>query len=366
MRFFNLKTGLMIAALVALFGCSEPPVPSEVPLAFSQEQDLWRAGASVFAPDDYTGYRISLETSRSLLNTERARFVWFQDYDKVRSAFVEVLQKGDALGKKIQGVKDQERSVAMGRLEEMEGSFRLLRGLSAELKDNRFNGRYVAKAEVDLVEARRLITSGDCRAAGAVMDRADRALKEKVRLVGPLLQRFTDNGQIRRWQGMVNDTIADSKKSQGLAIVISKLERQLTLYRGGKEIRRFQVGFGFNMLSDKLHSGDKATPEGCYKVISKNQNSRYYRALLIDYPNAEDRQRYQAALRRGQIPRWAGLGSLIEIHGGGRTGLTNGCVALENEDMDTLFAMIAPGTPVTIVGTQRPDKGLLVALRNLK
>ncbi len=85
--------------------------------------------------------------------------------------------------------------------------------------------------------------------------------------------------------------------------------------------------------------------------------SKYYRALLLDYPNDADRERFAAAQRRGEIPRDARIGGLIEIHGEGGRGQnwTEGCVALSNRDIDDLFPRVSVGTPVTIVGGDGGD-----------
>jgi hypothetical protein len=357
---------MVIAAFAALVGCSEPPVPPEVSQAISQEQDLWRAGASVFAPDDYTAYRVALEQSRNLLNTERSRFIWFQNYDPVRNAFAEVLRQGTLLEQRLETRKREEGQNLRTRLENLEGTMRLLRELAVQLKDTRLAGRRQVRAEIDLSEARRLLQAGEGRKAAPLLDRAARELREKVSLVRPLVQRFTAPEQIRRWQQLAEETVAASRTSQGLAIVISKLERDLILYRAGKEVRRYHVGFGFNYLSDKVQSGDKATPEGRYRVVHKNPHSRYFRALLLDYPNQEDRQDFQAAKRRGLISPQARIGGLIEIHGGGRSGLTYGCVALENDEMEELFNTVPAGTPVTIVGTRRSNNALVEAMKELR
>jgi hypothetical protein len=47
----------------------------------------------------------------------------------------------------------------------------------------------------------------------------------------------------------------------------------------------------------------------------------------------------------------AGMGGLIEIHGGEKDGMTYGCISLENGHMDELFELVPLGTPVAIVGT---------------
>jgi len=94
-----------------------------------------------------------------------------------------------------------------------------------------------------------------------------------------------------------------------------------------------------------------------YHVKRKKAGHRtaYYKALEINYPNAEDMALFRAAQARGEIARSAGIGGLIEVHGDGGKGAnwTAGCVALRNRDMDTLYSMVEEGTPITIVGSLR-------------
>jgi lipoprotein-anchoring transpeptidase ErfK/SrfK len=47
------------------------------------------------------------------------------------------------------------------------------------------------------------------------------------------------------------------------------------------------------------------------------------------------------------------LGGNIEIHGkGGKLcNWTDGCAALSDADIDTLYSIVSVGTPVTIIGT---------------
>jgi murein L,D-transpeptidase YafK len=124
-------------------------------------------------------------------------------------------------------------------------------------------------------------------------------------------------------------------------------------------VRTYDAEIGSNALELKQRQGDRATPEGRYRVVKKKDRgeSRYHRALLLDYPNAADRERFAAAKRRGEIPRGAGIGGLIEIHGEGGRGQnwTEGCVALSNRDMDDLFRRVGTGTRVTIVGGDGRD-----------
>ena len=111
---------------------------------------------------------------------------------------------------------------------------------------------------------------------------------------------------------------------------------------------------GSNGLGFKAQAGDRATPEGHYRIVARKDQgqSRYHKALLLDYPNEVDRRRLAAAKRQGLVSMKARLGGLIEIHGEGGRGedWTNGCVAVTNANMDVLFGLVKVGTPVTIIG----------------
>ncbi len=167
--------------------------------------------------------------------------------------------------------------------------------------------------------------------------------------------RFSDPANLRLWRAWAEETIGESRRTEDTAILVDKLHRKVTLYRAGRPLASYAAELGANGLRRKEHSGDRATPEGHYTVVELKQApaSRYNKALLINYPNDEDRRRFALGRTRGTIPRRAGIGSLIEIHGDGGEGRdwTDGCIALTNEDMDRLFARVHVGTPVTIVGT---------------
>jgi L,D-peptidoglycan transpeptidase YkuD (ErfK/YbiS/YcfS/YnhG family) len=167
--------------------------------------------------------------------------------------------------------------------------------------------------------------------------------------------RYRDGKEIRRWRELVAETIAHSRETGETVLIVDKLKRQLHVYDGGRKVASYRAELGAKGLKRKLHAGDQATPEGRYRVsvVRGPGRTKYYKALLIDYPNSEDRARYALGVKSGTVPRRAGIGSLIEIHGDGGQGRdwTDGCVALDNRDMDRVFARASVGTTVTIVGT---------------
>lgn len=365
MNFRNLKTGLVIAAFAALYGCSEPPVPPEVQQATSQEQDLWRTGASVYAPDQYQLYLNAIEFGRELLIREQARLALLRDYQLVEATFRDALAQGERLKSQVTAARKAEAGALALDLVKVRKKIRGVRELSETLKDRRLAMRKLVQSEIRLEEAGKLAAAGKGKAARQKLNEADQDATAVIKVIRPVVKRYADRGEIARWRRLVDDAIAASRRNGGDLIVVDKLDRQLALYRNGARIKNYDAGLGFNYLADKLYSGDRATPEGNYRVIRKIERSKYFKALLIDYPNDEDRRRFVKAQRAGLVPRNAGIGNLIEIHGGGKDCLTYGCVALDDGEMAELFGQIAVDTPVVIVGTTNYDNFISSALRGL-
>jgi len=142
---------------------------------------------------------------------------------------------------------------------------------------------------------------------------------------------------------------------ENLSIIIDKFSRKCYIYLNGVKKWEFEAELGKNWVGDKRVKGDNATPEGMYKVTKKldGRKTKYYKALLIDYPNAEDIQRFNSEIAKGTLPRNAKIGGLIEIHGNGGKGIdwTEGCIALTDKEMDAVYKITRVGTPVTIVGS---------------
>ncbi len=132
-------------------------------------------------------------------------------------------------------------------------------------------------------------------------------------------------------------------------ILIEKSARRLTASRDGETVLEFPIALGFTPEGDKQQEGDGKTPEGVFRIDRRNPDSAYHLSLGIDYPQSEDRARAQAA---GVSP-----GGDIFIHGqpnavGNLVTLpgdwTAGCIAVSNEQMETLWRLAGIGTEVEI------------------
>jgi murein L,D-transpeptidase YafK len=135
------------------------------------------------------------------------------------------------------------------------------------------------------------------------------------------------------------------------SILILKKDHTMELLAGGKVIRTYKVALGQGGLAPKQREGDARTPEGHYVIDSKNEHSKYHKALHVSYPSTEDRKR---AARLGVSP-----GGAIMIHGlpdgkawvGARHRLfdwTLGCIAVRNDEIDEVWSLVPVGTPVEI------------------
>jgi murein L,D-transpeptidase YafK len=147
-------------------------------------------------------------------------------------------------------------------------------------------------------------------------------------------------------------------------IIVEKKKRKLKLYDGKKLIKTYPISLGAVPVGDKEIEGDGKTPEGGFYVFTKNENSSFYLSLGLSYPNIEDANRglksnlisqaefdeIQTAINTKQMPpQKTKLGGEIYIHGGGcDADWTQGCMALQNEQMKELFDVIAVGTTVFI------------------
>ena len=211
------------------------------------------------------------------------------------------------------------------------------------------------RSEVVLDEAKRLFDAGEYELAGGKAREAADLAGELPAETKALFARFGDPANLRRWRQWARAGIDESRRTGKPVLVVDKRARMAVLWAKGKPTRWFDVELGYNGLQRKLRSGDGATPEGLYRVLRKKGRgqTKYYKALLLDYPNADDKRRFRDAKKSGEVQRNSSIGSLIEVHGdGGRgTNWTDGCVAVTNEEMDFLFEKLAVGSPVVIVGS---------------
>jgi hypothetical protein len=307
-----------------------------------------------------------LKTARDTIDAEKAKFGWFRDYRRIQTDLRTLIAAGESLLGRIRDLKEAKIRTFTASAEALAARIDSLRRITRYFNENESVRRNVSQAEIKLSEARILVTkekfpeaAATAREGGLYLERAEEAA---VRL----LDRYLDSGQLEQWRRWAAEAVEESRIRRSIVFLVNKIERTLTIYKNGEVLTRYEMGLGKYGLSDKLYSGDEATPEGHYKIVRKFPASAFYKALLIDYPNDEDRRTYGEAKKRGLVPRDAGIGGAIEIHGGGKDSLTKGCVGLENKDMDDVYRWAEVGTRVTIVGAVGVENTILAEIAEFK
>lgn len=90
-------------------------------------------------------------------------------------------------------------------------------------------------------------------------------------------------------------------------VKVDKSEAKMYLYDGTNIVKEYHVAFGGNPKGHKQQEGDQKTPEGVYTLDYKKENSSFYRAMHISYPNEKD---IENAKQLGVSP-----GGFIMVHG---------------------------------------------------
>lgn len=134
-------------------------------------------------------------------------------------------------------------------------------------------------------------------------------------------------------------------------IIVEKAARKLSIFANSRKLKSYRVALGRNPVGSKQQEGDMKTPEGIYKIDSRNPQSAYHLALHISYPSDED--------KAGAAERGVSAGFDIMIHGiqngMGWIGAfhrlhdwTAGCIALTDEEIEELWRVTPDGTAVEL------------------
>lgn len=160
-------------------------------------------------------------------------------------------------------------------------------------------------------------------------------------------------------------SLADDLTLRSPRVVVLKSAGTLHVFDGDALVRTYPIRLGSDPLGTKLREGDGRTPEGRFRVCTKNKSSPHYRFLGIDYPGHDDAARglrhglissgeaaaIGEAIDQGDCPLWTtALGGGVGLHGmSGVQGRTAGCIALSDEHVEELFNVLRIGDEIEIL-----------------
>ncbi len=345
---------LTLSTFAALYILSPNPPLSSLELCHRSIATAKEQEAEKYAPSLIKEAEIFYEGAKEALQKENEKAFFLRNYKTVIQLVESASSKTDEAVKKMTEDKANLSESLLKKLELVSHKIDHFDENYADLPLNKKARKDFTNAKLKYLESKKAYERKAYLLVVNNLDEANNLISKSVDAAhAHLSSYFADLSKWKRWH---QETVDWSRKNGSTAIVVDKFAQTCYVYKDGKEIRRFNAELGQNWIGTKKFRGDKATPEGKYFITKKKSGSQttYYKALLINYPNDEDKARYSANVRNGSIPK-KGIGNLIELHGGGGKGLnwTDGCVALTNDDMDRLWNYVSTGTPITIVGSLR-------------
>lgn len=372
---FSVRNGLIALAqgffLAGALSACVQAIPPELVNAIDRiDQQLVALKAPEIAPEEYARFVRQWVPLRARVQSDDDLVRWPWETNDLEAELRRLHEEGGSTLAKLHGEREAQQHRAQLNVLRVEER---LRALSSQI--DAIDGRIVLggkSVQTDLLvkQARSFYDQRDYQRSIEAADLAGKALHVQAALLARELGRYADEQHIRSWQAMAQQTIEWSRTHRSTAIVVSKAERVLILYKNGNKVVSYPVRLGFNGIREKQFQGDGATPEGRYRITDKRGAGRtqFYRALVLDYPNQDDRRRFVQGKKVGRIPASKQIGGQIEIHGveNELMAQTLGCVMLDNVQMSALFERVEPGSVVSIVGALTGRNAVATALAQLE
>lgn len=336
-------------ALLVLTGCQQLPQQKWNQLQFLRAQ-LLRVQAERYCSEKFRILEAEFEQSRLQFARASSQIALFRQVRDLELGLDRILGQASHLLTEVEKLQQGLGQDQQDQLEVIQSSMSAIGSstLDPELR------RQVAQIEIKLDQARTFWERKDYLRCAEILDQMAGLSVGLEAQVEKVNQRYQDPALLRMWRKWGRETVQWSVAQGKAALVVDKYQHRARLYQNGRLLEELEVDLGWNGLVDKVKQGDGATPEGKYTVKKKKEagETRFFRALLLDYPHWLDRREFTRAKRSGRIEAEARIGGLIEVHGEGGRGRdwTEGCVALKNSDMQRLFDLAYPGMPVTVIG----------------
>ena len=154
-----------------------------------------------------------------------------------------------------------------------------------------------------------------------------------------------------RFAALLIFLISNSVFAEVDLVKVTKSQNKMYLLDSGKVVKEYNIALGGNPKGHKQQEGDQRTPEGIYTLDYIKEDSSFYRAMHISYPNKTD---INNAKKLGVSP-----GGFIMVHGQKNKlgwlapitqnfNWTNGCIAIKNDEMDDFLKLVKVGTKIQI------------------
>lgn len=367
----RIVTRFTLVALLSmsLGGCVET-VPEELVEAIeSLDRDLTTLRASDVTPEAYSKFSRQWIALKGRVRSEENIVRWPWEDNELETDLEALQVVGTQLVSDVNSRIQAQRTTAETKLAKIEQRLRLMNTRVGDIGSRVVLGEHPLETEVNVKQARLFLEQGQFEHSIQASERAGKILLTQTALLTNELGRYADDDLIAAWRESAQRTIDWSRTHRAQAIVVSKADRVLTLYKNGRKVLTYPIRLGSRGIRAKQHYGDGATPEGEYRIQRKRGPGQtpYFRALILDYPNIDDRRRFEEAQKAGLIPKSQHMPGLIQLHGiaQGISDQPYGSIVLDNPQIARLFNQVAVGTPVNIVGALESQNSISLVLADL-
>lgn len=351
---FTIALALIIPLIIWLLVSFTPQPPEEeMNIARETLSKARHNKADTYSKRLYAEAKASYDSAMNNWKRENEKFIFFRDYEKVGNYARISAKKASQAKESSQSnssslkVRLKEKIEAVNKTESNIEKLFSRYPMPSEIRIR------ISKGKLLLKEGEEAYSKGQYLPAGTKINEAEYLLTGVYDSTTAELRDYFKS--FSTWKQWIRSAIVESKANQSYSIIVDKFSRKCYVYLCGEKKYEFDTELGRNWVGNKRRMGDKATPEGIYKIVNKFQGGQteYHKSLSLDYPNTRDKERFRTELRKGTLPAWAKIGGGIEIHGGGGKGVdwTEGCIALTDSEIDLVFSLATVGTPVTIVGS---------------
>ena len=359
--------GLVVTIVLALFiplviwllvRLTPSPPEEDMHIARETLSKARQDKADTYSRRLYTEARVAYDSAMNNWKKENRKFIFFRNFDKV-GTFAKIAAK-----KALQATESSQTnsSTLKSKLKDKIESVN-----KTALNIEKLFNRYPMPSEIRIriSQGNQLLKEGENDYDRGLYLSANTKMNEAEYLLTSVYENTTAElrdyfRSFSTWKQWIQSAIIESRTNRSYSIIVDKFSRKCYVYLSGE---KKYTELGRNWVGNKRRMGDKATPEGVYKIVNKFQGGQteYYKSLSLDYPNARDKERFRSEVSKGTLPGWAKIGGGIEIHGGGGKGVdwTEGCIALTDSEIDLVFSIAKVGTPVTIVGSVKDISQIL-------
>jgi hypothetical protein len=351
---------LAVAAWWIIDSRPQPPI-AEIAMARERLSLARAANANIYLAADFGEASALYDSANGTWKAENERFFLSRNYDRTRKFAQLSAQKSEQIEKKARTYSYDLKTTLKKRISTLRNKTVYFDNHFSDLPLDKEVRHSFQSAVISLTEAETAYKAANY----LLCHEKTKIAADDIDFIYTQTRNTLEDyfGNFNVWIERNNEALRQSKTTGDFVLVVSKFQKKCFVYHRGEQVDELDIELGKNWIGDKRHRGDKATPEGKYKVTTKKsgKQTKYYKALLIDFPNNDDRKRFDTEKKNGTLPHHADIGGLIEIHGDGGRGIdwTDGCVALTNENMDWLYARTKTGTPVYIIGSLVPLEKLV-------